>query len=71
VRLCASLAALVVPASVAIALVAQHIHYATDTIAGCCVAVAVVLIMALGLDFVAPRMRSRHWAGFHQTSPPT
>ena len=69
-RLYASLAAIVVAASVAIALVAQHVHYATDTVAGCCVAVAVVLTMALGLDFFAPRMRSRYWAGFRTPSRP-
>jgi len=63
-RLCASLVAIVVAASVAIALVAQHVHYVTDTVAGCCVAVVVVLTMALGLDFLAPRIRSRYWAGF-------
>ena len=49
-RLCVSLTAIVIAASVAIALVAQHVHYATDTVAGCCVAVAVVLALALGLD---------------------
>ena len=65
-RLCVSLAAIVVAASVAIALVAQHVHYATDTVAGCCVAVAVVLTMALGLDFFTPRIRSRYRAGFHK-----
>ena len=59
-RLCASLAAIVVAASVAIALVAQHVHYATDTVAGCCVAVGVVLTMALGLDFFVPRIQSRY-----------
>ena len=62
-RLCASLAAIVVAAGVAIALVARHVHYATDTVAGCCVAVAVVLAVALALDFFAPRIRSRCWAG--------
>lgn len=66
-RLCAGLAAIVVAASVAIALVAQHVHYATDTVAGCCVAVGVVLTMALGLDFFGPRIQSRYEAGFHQT----
>ena len=52
-RLCASVSAIVIAASVAIALVAQHVHYATDTVAGCCVAVAVVLALALGLDLFA------------------
>lgn len=69
-RLCASLAAIVVAASVAIALVAQHVHYATDTVAGCCVAVAVVLALALGLDFLTPRIRSRYWAGFRRRRLP-
>jgi undecaprenyl-diphosphatase len=57
-RLLASLAAIVVAASVAVALIAQHIHYATDTVAGCCVAVATVLAVALALDFFAPCVRS-------------
>ncbi|MGH3782901.1 MAG: phosphatase PAP2 family protein [Pseudonocardiaceae bacterium] len=56
-RLVASLAAVVVAAGTAIALVARHVHYATDTVAGCCVALATVLAVALALDFVAPRLR--------------
>jgi membrane-associated phospholipid phosphatase len=67
-RLCASLAAIIVAASVAIALVAQHVHYATDTVAGCCVAVVTVLTMALGLDFLTPRIQSRYRAGFRTPS---
>ena len=69
-RLCASLAAMVVAASVAIALVAQHVHYATDTVAGCCVAVVTMLTMALGLDFLTPRIHSRYWAGFRRPNRP-
>lgn len=61
-RLLASLAANVVAVSVAIGLIAQHVHYATDTLAGFCVAVVVVLTLSLALDFVAPRLRSS-WAG--------
>ncbi|MCA1836325.1 MAG: phosphatase PAP2 family protein, partial [Actinobacteria bacterium] len=45
-RLMTGLATVAVPASVAIALIAQHIHYATDTIAGCCVALVTVLSLA-------------------------
>ena len=56
-RLMASLAAAVVAVSVAVALIAQHVHYATDTVAGCCVAVVTVLGLALILDFVGPRVR--------------
>jgi membrane-associated phospholipid phosphatase len=67
-RLCAGLAAIVVAVSVATALVAQHVHYATDTVAGCCVAVVVVLTLALGLDFFAPRIRSRSWVGSRSRS---
>jgi membrane-associated phospholipid phosphatase len=37
-RLVASLAAVAVAAGTAIALIARHFHYATDTVAGCCVA---------------------------------
>jgi membrane-associated phospholipid phosphatase len=53
----AGLAAAVVAVSVAVALIAQHVHYATDTVAGCCVGVVTVLGLALILDFVGPRVR--------------
>lgn len=56
-RLVASLAVTVVVAGTAIALIARHVHYATDTVAGCCVALATMLVVALALDFVAPRLR--------------
>ncbi|MGH3672954.1 MAG: phosphatase PAP2 family protein, partial [Pseudonocardiaceae bacterium] len=56
-RLVASLAVTVVAAGTAIALIARHVHYATDTVAGCCVALATILAVALALDFVAPRLR--------------
>jgi membrane-associated phospholipid phosphatase len=55
-RLLASLTAVVSAATVAIALIAQHIHYATDTLAGSCIALATVL--ALALDSLAPHTRS-------------
>jgi membrane-associated phospholipid phosphatase len=57
-RLLASLAAVALAASVAIALIAAHIHYATDTLAGSCVALATVLTAALALDVFTPRLRS-------------
>jgi membrane-associated phospholipid phosphatase len=57
-RLVSILAAIMIPASVAIALIARHVHYATDTVAGCCVALATVPTLALTLDFLAPRVRS-------------
>ncbi len=57
-RLVASLAGIVVAVGAAIALIARHVHYATDTVAGWCVAVATVLAVALALDFIAPRVRS-------------
>ena len=69
-RLCASLAAIIVAVGVAIALVAQHIHYVTDTIAGWCVAVAVVLALALALDFFTPSIRSRYRAGSRRPGRP-
>jgi undecaprenyl-diphosphatase len=56
-RLTASLAAVVVAASVAVALIAQHVHYTTDTLAGGCVAVITVLSLALALDSFGPRAR--------------
>lgn len=55
VRILAGLAPVALAVGVAISLVAQHIHYATDTVAGSCVAVATVLAVALGLDYCAPR----------------
>jgi membrane-associated phospholipid phosphatase len=57
-RLLPSLVAVAVAAGVAVALIAQHVHYATDTVAGCCVALATVLTTALALDFLVPRVRS-------------
>ena len=56
-RLMASLAAVVVSVSVAVALIAQHVHYTTDTVAGGCVAVVTVLGLAVTLDFFGPRAR--------------
>jgi membrane-associated phospholipid phosphatase len=56
-RLMAGLATVAVAAAVTISLIAQHIHYTTDTIAGCCVAVVTVLSLALALDFAAPGIR--------------
>ena len=58
-RLLASLAVVALAASVAIALIAEHIHYATDTVAGSCVAVATLLTAALALDVYTSRVRSR------------
>ncbi len=55
VRLITGLAAVAVAVGVALSLVAQHIHYATDTIAGYCVALATVPAVALFLDFFAIR----------------
>ncbi|MGB6161010.1 MAG: phosphatase PAP2 family protein [Pseudonocardiaceae bacterium] len=55
VRIAASLAPVAVAAGVAISLVAQDIHYATDTVAGYCVALATVLAVALFLDYLGPR----------------
>ena len=50
VRILAGLAPVVLAVGVAISLVAEHIHYATDTVAGYCVALATVLAVALCLD---------------------
>lgn len=50
-RILAGCAAVAAAAGVAISLVAQHIHYFTDTIAGYCVAIATVLAIALALDY--------------------
>ena len=58
-RLVASLTPVVVAGSVAIALVARHVHYATDTLAGCCVAAATVPALALVLDSLALHAQSR------------
>jgi membrane-associated phospholipid phosphatase len=56
-RLVASVAAVAVAVGVAISLVALRVHYATDTVAGYCVALATVLAVALFLDFFGPRVR--------------
>ncbi|HXT44864.1 MAG TPA: phosphatase PAP2 family protein [Pseudonocardiaceae bacterium] len=50
-RVLAAIAAIAVAAGVAVSLVAQHLHYLTDTVGGYCVAVATVLGVALGLDY--------------------
>jgi membrane-associated phospholipid phosphatase len=52
VRMLAGLAPVALAVGVAISLVAQHIHYATDTVAGYCVALATVLAVALCLDLL-------------------
>jgi undecaprenyl-diphosphatase len=57
VRLVAGVVPIVVAACVAVGLIAEHIHYATDTLAGGCVAAATVLTVALVLDVIAPRVR--------------
>lgn len=49
-RVLAAVAAVAVAVGVAVSLVAQHVHYLTDTVGGYCVAVATVLGLALGLD---------------------
>ncbi|HEX5348382.1 MAG TPA: phosphatase PAP2 family protein [Pseudonocardiaceae bacterium] len=54
-RLVAGLVPVVVAACVAVGLIAEHIHYATDTLAGSCVALATVLTAALCLDAFGPR----------------
>jgi len=50
-RVLAAVAAVAVAVGVAMSLVAQHVHYLTDTVGGYCVAVATVLGVALGLDY--------------------
>ena len=56
-RLVAGLVPVMVAACVAVGLIAEHIHYATDTLAGSCVALATVLTAALFLDVFGPRLR--------------
>lgn len=56
-RMMAGLATVAVAAGVTTSLIAQHIHYTTDTIAGCCVAAVTVLSLALALDFAALGVR--------------
>ncbi|MDT7596127.1 MAG: hypothetical protein QOJ06_1673 [Pseudonocardiales bacterium] len=56
-RLVVGLAAVAVAVCVAISLVALRVHYATDTVAGYCVALATVLAVAFCLDFFGPRFR--------------
>ncbi|MGH3825899.1 MAG: phosphatase PAP2 family protein [Pseudonocardiaceae bacterium] len=59
-RLVASLVPVVVAVGVALSLVAQHIHYTTDTVAGYCVALATVLAVALCLDYLHEFLPSVH-----------
>jgi membrane-associated phospholipid phosphatase len=40
-----------IPVGVGLSLVAHHVHYLTDTVAGYCVAVATLLAVALGIDY--------------------
>lgn len=56
VRLLLGLGAVVVAGGTAIALVALRYHYATDTIGGVGVALAVVLTVALTLDLIGDRL---------------
>ncbi|MGH3765055.1 MAG: phosphatase PAP2 family protein [Pseudonocardiaceae bacterium] len=59
-RMFAVAAAVALAVGVAISLVALHIHYATDTIAGYCVAMATVTTVALGIDYYCgSRLRHR------------
>jgi membrane-associated phospholipid phosphatase len=56
-RMVAGLAAVALALGVAISLVAEHIHYTTDTVAGYCVAIAIMLALALCLDYWGSRRR--------------
>ncbi len=56
-RMVAGLAAVALALGVAISLVAEHIHYTTDTVAGYCVAIATMLVVALCLDYCGSRWR--------------
>ncbi|MGH4000298.1 MAG: hypothetical protein ACRDTJ_22875, partial [Pseudonocardiaceae bacterium] len=40
-----------------IALIANGLHYPTDVVAGFCTALAIVLLLGLGLDSIGPRAR--------------
>lgn len=57
-RLGAGVAAVMVAAGVAVALIAERSHYASDTLAGACVALASVLSVALALDLTASLTRA-------------
>ncbi|GAA4886281.1 hypothetical protein GCM10023403_62620 [Pseudonocardia benzenivorans] len=46
-------------APMAVALVAQHVHYPTDTVGGFCTALVVVLVVALLVDGVVPAVTAR------------
>jgi membrane-associated phospholipid phosphatase len=72
-RLLGGFAAVAVAVGVALSLVAQHVHYLTDTVAGYCVAVATVLALALGLDYCAPTWGRRpgRIVGEHDQRPPS
>lgn len=42
-----------------IALIANGLHYPTDVVAGFCAALAIVVVLGLGLDSIGPRARRR------------
>jgi membrane-associated phospholipid phosphatase len=69
VRVLASLAVAAIAIGVAVSLVAQDIHYSTDTVGGYCVALATVLAVALFLDYCGPRLRTQRSAPSDQNEP--
>jgi undecaprenyl-diphosphatase len=56
-RIVAGLGTVALALGVAVSLVAENIHYATDTVAGFCVGITIMLSLALGLDYCASRRR--------------
>ncbi|MGH3964556.1 MAG: hypothetical protein ACRDRY_15085 [Pseudonocardiaceae bacterium] len=51
------------PSSSRIALIANGLHYPTDVVAGFCAALAIVLVLVLGLDSIGPSARRRSAPG--------
>jgi undecaprenyl-diphosphatase len=52
-------AAYIVATAVAVAMIAQNFHYFTDVISGAAMGLGTVLILALGVDATAARLRAR------------
>jgi membrane-associated phospholipid phosphatase len=59
IRLLLVLAALALAGAVAVALVARHAHYFTDTVGGAAVGTAVVLVTAFFLDWLVPVLQGQ------------
>jgi membrane-associated phospholipid phosphatase len=71
-RLLGGVVLVAIPVGGGLSLVAQHVHYLTNTVAGYCMAVATVLAVALGLDLLVrcpPPLGTAAWPDSRRTRP--